>query len=203
MIGDQQQKQLPQSTKEQLMEKFGQLLDSYEKEIKFSMGAKEVPEIEPITEDKRLSAPKPVPPPIIEAEVTEKEEYELCNFASKKMLRTVTSQWHQVESKTIDLPATGKKATAGSTGLAVVWDRNIYQEWEIITCLLPDKHQGSHQGSVEIAYSLLNTITEKKIYGPRQKMRPPTPHFTNGMPQVDITDDQIITANDLPGETAE
>ncbi len=207
MIGDKEsrQKQLPQTTKEQLMEKFGELLERYEDEIRTTMGVKGLPQIERISEDKRLGAPKPVPPGVTEAEVSEYEEEDeedrYCNFSSKKLVRTVTTPWRQLESNTTTLPSSDKDKTKSGTGLSVVWARDIYHEWEILTCSLQAGHKGRHKGSVEIVYSLLNTVTEKKSYGSRQKLRSPTPHFTDGMPELEIADDQIIPADELPEDT--
>ena len=49
-------------------------------------------------------------------------------------------------------------------------------------------------------YTLLNTITEEKIYNPGQEFMPPSPHFTDGMPEVEITTDQVIPISQLPVE---
>jgi hypothetical protein len=207
MIGDKEskQKQLPQTTKEQLMERFGELLERYEDEIRTTMGPKGLPGVETISEDKRLGSPKPVPPGVAEAEVSEygeeDEEDQYCNFSSKKLVRTVTTPWIQLESNTTTVPSRDKDKTKGGTGLSVVWARDIYHEWEIHTCSLQTGHKGKHKGSVEIVYSFLNTVTEKKSYGPRQKLRSPTPHFTDGMPELEVADDQIIPADELPEDT--
>ena len=99
------------------------------------------------------------------------------------------------------MPSPDKDKTKGGTGLSVVWARDIYHEWEILTCSLQTGHKGKHKGSVEIVYSFLNTVTEKKSYGPRQKLRSPTPHFTDGMPELEVADDQIIPADELPEDT--
>ena len=203
MIGD-VSKQSPQTTREQLMEKFGQLLQKYEEEIRASIEAKEAGEVgkvETAEEEKRLPAPELPPSTIVEAGGTPEEEGSLCSFTAKKLLRIVASNWRQAETKTTDLPPTGKKKAASGAGLAVVWARDIYNEWQILTCSLPRGHTGTHQGSLEIVYSLLNTVTEEKIYGPRQRLRPPTPHFTDRMPEVEITADQTIPPEQLPTET--
>jgi hypothetical protein len=47
----------------------------------------------------------------------------------------------------------------------------------------------------------LNTVIEKKNYGSSEKLQPPTPHFTEGMPELEISDDQIALADELPAET--
>jgi len=82
----------------------------------------------------------------------------------------------------------------------VVWIRDIYNEWEVLACFLPAGHTGNHQGNFRIVYTLLNTITEEKTYSPGKEVTPPTPHFTNGMPEVEITDDQVIPLSQLPTE---
>jgi hypothetical protein len=210
MIGDkggEKQKQLPQTTKEQLMEKFGELLETYETEIKTSLGAgaKELPKAKAVPEEKMISAPEPSPQPVFDAEFTQEEveEQKSCQYTAKKLIRTVTTAWRQAESDTITLPSTDKSngETTDITGLFVVWARDVYHEWEIITCSRPLNHKGKHKGDTQVVYSLLNTVTEKKTYGSEQKLEPPTPHFTDGMPEVEISDDQIVLADELPSET--
>ncbi|MGA7678242.1 MAG: Ig domain-containing protein [Dehalococcoidia bacterium] len=202
MIGGDKPKLGPATTREQLMEKFGELLEKYEDEIKTTIGAKELPAAKPVAKEKRLAAPKPTPPTTDEAEATpEEEETTTCKFTSKKPLRTVVSNWRQVETKTTTLPSTGKKATEGMTGLAITWARDIYQEWEILSCWLPRGHKEPHEGSVEIAYSRLNSITEEKIYTPGQELDPPVPHYTDGMPLVEVAATEIVPPDKLPHET--
>jgi len=203
MIGGDKPRLGPATTREQLMEKFGELLEKYEDEIKTTIGgAKELPEAKPAARAKRLAAPKPTPPPSDEAEATpEEEETTTCNFTSKKPLRTVASNWRQVETKTAKLPPTGKKTTEGMTGLSITWARDIYQEWEILNCWLPRGHKEPHEGSVEIAYSRLNSITEEKIYTPGQEIEPPAPHYTDGMPLVEVAATEIVPPDKLPHET--
>jgi len=187
VIGD-ASKQSPQTTRQQILEKLSELLEKYEGEIRAS------------EEHRMLPAPQPPPSTIVEAEGTLEQEESLCNFTAKKLLRTVASTWRQVETKTTALPPSGKKTAASRTGLGVVWARDIYNEWEILTCSLPSGHIGTHQGSLQIVYTLLNTITEEKVYGTRQKLRPPAPHFTDGMPEVAVTADQVISPEQLPTE---
>jgi len=202
MIGGDKPRLGPATTREQLMEKFGELLEKYEDEIKTTIGAKELPAAKPVAKEKRLAAPKPTPPTTDEAEATpEEEETTTCNFTSKKPLRTVASNWRQLETRTTALPSTGKKATEGTTGLAITWTRDIYQEWEILSCWLPRGHKEPHEGSVEIAYSRLNSITEEKIYTPGQELDPPVPHYTDGMPLVEVAATEIIPPDKLPPET--
>jgi hypothetical protein len=183
------------------MEKFGELLEKYEDEIKTSTGAKELPEAKTVAKEKRLAAPKPTPPTAEETEATPEEETTTCSFASKKPLRTVASNWRQMETRTTALPSTGKKATEGTTGLVITWTRDIYQEWEILSCWLPRGHKEPHEGSVEIAYSRLNSITEEKIYTPGQELDPPVPHYTDGMPLVEVAATEIVSPDKLPPET--
>jgi hypothetical protein len=202
MIGGDKPKLGPATTREQLMEKFGELLEKYEDEIKTSIGAKELPGAKPVAKEKRLAAPKPTPPPTDEEEAApEEEETTTCNYSSKKPLRTVASSWKQLETKTTTPPATGKKAAEGMTSLTITWARNIYQEWEILNCWLPRGHKEPHEGSVEIVYSQLNTITEEKIYTPGDEIEPPVPHYTDGMPLVEVADTEIVPPDKLPPET--
>ncbi len=201
MIGGDKPQLGPPTTKDQLMEKFGELLQKYEDEIKSTISAKELPEAKTVEHEKRLPAPEQTPPAVVEAEVTPGEEGTTCSFTSKRPLRIVASSWRQVETRTTALPSTEKKATEGTTGLAITWARDIYQEWEILTCWLPRRHKEPHEGSVEIAYSRLNTITEEKIYTPGQELEPPVPHYTDGMPQVEVAAIEIVPPDKLPPET--
>jgi hypothetical protein len=200
MIEGDKPKQIPQTTREQLMEKFGELLEKYEQEIKSSTQSAELPEVKTVKEDKRLQAPKP-PPAEVEAEVTPEEESATCSFTSKKPLRVVASNWRQGETRAAALPTPDEEAAESGAGLAIVWTRDVYQEWEILNCWLPKGHKQPHEGSVEIVYSLLNTITEEKIYSPKEKPTPPKPHYTDGMPQIEVAADEIIPPDKLPPET--
>jgi hypothetical protein len=217
MIGDKEggkQKQLPQSTKEQLMEKFGELLERYEDEIRTTLETDQTPKITTVTEGKQLEEPKGVPPDVVDAEYIqegqeeedeEEEEEEVvaetCEFSAKKLLRTVTTEWRQIDSKTVKLPPPKKGTQTSQNGIEVEWARDIYHEWELVKCSLPPGHTGKHKGSVKIVYSLLNKVSETKTYGPRKKVAPPTPHFTDGMPEEEVSDEHIVSAEELPGET--
>lgn len=197
MIGDQgdRAKQLPGTTKQQLVEKFAQLLDTYEAEIKSSMGIKETPQIKG-TDDKMLSAPEPSE--VMEAEVV--KDVSICGASTKKLLRTVAGKWRQVESSTIALAADEQK-TEESIGLSVTWARDIYHEWEITNCTLPINHKGKHRGDTRIVFSPLNTVTFKQSYNPEQKVEPPSPHFTDSMPEEEPDENSIIDAEELPSQT--
>jgi len=206
MLGDKQQKQLPQTTKEQLIEQFSQLLDQYETELKSSMGTKaSMPTIGTPLEDRMLSAPVVVPQDVVDGEVIDSggdSEDQSCDYASKKLLRTVVTPWRKVGGGRIKEPSTIEEEITGKTGQMITWARDIYQEWEITTCYLKAHHRGSHKGDTEIFYSLLNTVTEKKAAASRQKAQPPSPHYTDGMTEIQISDDQIISTDDLPNVTA-
>jgi hypothetical protein len=206
MLGDKgpPPKQLPSSTKEQLMLKFGELLDQYEAEIKTSLGATGLPRIGPVPVEKMLSALQPGLKPAVPAESAQKalEEPSSCRYARKKLLRTITGSWRQTENATVTLPSAAKgKETAENAVLLVMWARDIYQEWELLTCNLPLNHEGKHKGKTQIVYSLLNTVSEKKLYSSTEKPQPPAPHFTDGMQRQEVTDDQIVLADELPTET--
>jgi hypothetical protein len=200
MIGGDKPKLGPATTREQLMEKFGELLQKYEDEIKTSTGAKELPAAKTVEAEKRLPAPEPRPS-AAEAEAAPAGETTTCSFTSKKPLRTVASSWKQSETRTTTLPSAEKKATKGATGLAITWTRNIYQEWEIFNCWLPRGHKEPHEGSVEIVYSRINTITEDLTYAPGQELEPPAPHYTDGMPIVEVAASEITSPDKLPPET--
>jgi hypothetical protein len=205
MLGDKQQKQLPQTTKEQLVEQFSQLLDKYETDLKSSMGVKGLPTVETADEDRMISAPPPIPPDVVDAEVVEpgeegEDDDNLCDFASKKLLRTVVNQWRKIGTVRTKEPSTMEEEITGKAGSTVTWARDIYQEWEVTSCYLKLNHKGNHKGSTEIVYVLLNTVTEKKTYSARQKPKPPSPHYTDSMQETIVSEDQIVPAEDLPDE---
>ena len=204
MIGD-KQKQAPETTKDRLIEQFSQLLEKYEQELTGSTGAAGAPpKIETVPKEKGLPAPRAVPPTVAEGEVVpeeEGEEGELCSFTGKQLLRVVVSNWGQVETRPTDLPPGDKKKADSGAGLAIVWARNVYQEWEILTCSLPHGHEEPHEGSRHKIFSLLNTITEERVYGPGEEPKPPEPHYTDGIPHAKVPADQVVPSDQLPSET--
>ena len=180
MIGD-TSKQQSQTTREQLLEKLSELLEKYEDEIRVSVvteQARELGEGESPGGRQMLSTPDAVI-----------DQDSLCSFTARKLLRVVTGSWRQ-----------GEGPQAVQDGQVVVWARDIYNEWEILTCFLPAGHTGNHQGNFRIVYTLLNTITEEKTYSPGGEVTPPKPHFTDGMPEVEIATDQVISISQLPTE---
>ncbi|MGB8707168.1 MAG: hypothetical protein WCD72_04360, partial [Dehalococcoidia bacterium] len=203
MIGGDKPKLGPGTTREQLMEKFGELLQIYENEIKSTTAPKELPGVQTVGADKRLPAPESISPATAEAAVPPEEETTTCNFTSKRALRVVVSNWRQLETRTATLSKTADKKTAeGMPGIAIMWARDIFQEWEILSCWLPRGHKETHEGSVEIVYSRMNTATEERIYAPGQDLEPPAPHYTDGMPQVDVAAREVVAPEKLPPETA-
>lgn len=180
MIGDASKPQ-SETTREKLLEKLSELLDKYEEEIRVTVvteQARELGEGKGPGDRQMLTTPDGVI-----------DQDSLCSFTARKLLRVVTGTWRQGE---------GLKAAKGSQ--VVVWTRDIYNEWEILTCFLPAGHTGNHQGNFRIVYTLLNTITEERAYSPGEKVTPPEPHFTDGMPEVEIADDQVIPLSQLPTE---
>ena len=180
MIGDTSKPQ-SQTTREQLLEKLSELLEKYEDEIRVSVvteQARELGEGESPGGRQMLSTPDAVI-----------DQDSLCSFTARKLLRVVTGSWRQ-----------GEGPQAVQDGQVVVWARDIYNEWEILTCFLPAGHAGNHQGNFRIVYTLLNTITEEKTYSPGGEVTPPKPHFTDGMPEVEIATDQVISISQLPTE---
>jgi hypothetical protein len=135
-------------------------------------------------------------------EYAEVDESNLCNYATRKLLRTVVSPWRQGESKEIELPATGRRKKP-ATGRSVTWMREIFNEWAIFTCTLPKGHKGLHEGNQKVMFSLLNTVTQEKTYTLKAQTTPPTPHYTDGMPEVEVNLEQVIPRDELPGETLE
>jgi hypothetical protein len=201
MIGGDKPKLGPATTREQLMEKFGELLQKYEDEIKTTSDVKELPGAQAIAADKRLPVGESLPEAAAEETPSGEDETATCTYTSKRALRVVVSNWRQVETRTAKLPP-GKKTDEETPGISIKWARDIYQEWEILSCWLPRGHKEQHEGSVEIVYSLMNTVTEEKIYAPGQELESPTPHYTEGMPQVDVSAREVVTPEKLPHETA-
>lgn len=200
MIGGDKPKLGPPTTREQLMEKFGELLERYEDEIKDKILPQGSPGVKTIAAAKVPPAAELPPPTPVEAEAASEGESTACNYTSKRPLRVVSTNWKKVATK--DAPPQPAEETAeGIAGPVVVWARDIYQEWEISTCWLPRGHEEKHDGPVQIVYSLINTVTEVKLYNPEQELTPPKPHYTDGMPQVDISAREIVPSDKLPPET--
>jgi len=198
MIGD-GLKRSPQNTREQLMEKFGELLQKYEDEL--SQG-RELPPMPELNEMATVIEKKSLPSPDIfnATEVTSERPapVEECGNTTKKLLRTVVTQWRNTSIKPIIVTPGDKKSAALAGGRTVTWTRETYNEWELHICKLPSGHKGTHKGANEVAYSLLDTINEERNYGPKQPLKPPAPHYTDGMPEVDIPASQIIPPDQLP-----
>ena len=165
-----------QTTREQLVEKFGELLQKYENEVKAVVKA-ELPEAQLIPESQRLAAPK---------------RRTTCGHTSKNLIRTVAGDWRKAEEKIQTKAPSKRKAAEKGISLVTVWARDIYNEWEIFTCSLPSGHSGGHKGTTRIAYSLQSTITEERTYGAKEKVTPPKPHFTDELPLVDIARHEVI-----------
>jgi len=180
MIGDTSKPQ-SQKTREQLLDKLSELLEKYEEEIKVSVLTEQAEELGEgeSTEGRQML---PAPGIIIDQE-------SLCSFTARKLLRVVTGSWRQVEEPQVS-----------KGNQVVVWARDIYNEWEILSCFLAIGHPGNHQGNFRIVYTMLNTITEEKAFSPGEEVTPPEPHFTDGMPEVEIATDQVISLNQLPTE---
>jgi len=197
MIGDGLKKP-PQGTREQLMEKFGELLQKYEEEL--SQGRELptdaiLPEVGPVSEKKSLPAPDVE---TVDSSAERQSSAEQCGFSTKKLLRTVVTQWKNTSIRPIIVTPGDKKSAALAGGRTVTWTRETYNEWELHICKLPQGHKGMHKGAVEVVYSLLDTINEERNYGPKQPLKPPTPHYTDGMPEVDIPTSQIVPPDQLP-----
>ena len=199
MIGDGGIRKSPQTTREQLMEKFGELLQKYEEEL---AGGREIPPSAELPEAATTVEKKSLPAPEIIADtdsapnspVTGKE----CGFSTKKLLRTVVTPWKNTNIKPIVTTPGDKKNAGLGGGRTVTWTRETYNEWELHVCKLADGHKGTHKGTTEIIYSILETINEERNYGPKQALKPPSPHYTDGMPEIDISASQIIPPDQLP-----
>jgi len=202
MIGDGMKKPGGGSTREQLMEKFGELLQKYEDELsvgrELPSGGQDVPELATVLDSKRgLPAPELIEGAEVAA-VSRTAPVEECGNTTKKLLRTVVTHWRNTNIKPIIVIPGDKKSAALAGGRTVTWAREKYNELELHICQLPVGHKGIHKGSTEIVYSLIDTINEEINYGPKQPLKPPVPHYTDGMPELDIPASQIIPADQLP-----
>jgi len=108
-----------EGTREQLVEQFRQLLQKYEGEVKSTVKGEELPEAKLLAEGK---------------------EEARCGHTSKKLLRTVVGNWHKIEEKIVP---PGKKAATTDVSIRTTWARDIYEEWEVSTCSLPEGHSGN------------------------------------------------------------
>ena len=186
------------TTKEQLMEKFGELLELYENEIRQSLAAPSAPAISSHRESKQLPTSGSTSTEISQ---TSGGDVTPCNNTVKKFIRTVVSPWQQSEMKTVALPESDKKHKKAEVGLTITWTKSLYNEWQVSTCTLPQGHEGAHEGTKNLFYNLLNTVTEERTYGANQRVAAPSPHFTDGMPEVLIDASHIVLTDDLPSET--
>ena len=175
VVGGGQQPQL-ETTKDQLVEQFRQLLGKYEGEVKATVKS-ELPEAKLIPESQRLALPR--------GKTT-------CSHTSKDLIRTVVGNWRKTEEKIQTEPSPEQEAAEKRVSLVTVWARDIYNEWEISTCSLRLGHSGGHKCTTHIAYTLQDTVTEERTYGAKQKIAPPKPHFTDELPVVDVAHHQII-----------
>jgi hypothetical protein len=175
----------PGTTKDQLVDQFKQLLDKYQDEVGGGVqgagppGARLVPEAQ-------LLAPA--------------KEEAVCGHTSKKLLRTVVGKWHKTEEEVV--PPDEKTSTKG-VSIKTIWARDIYKEWEVSVCSLPQGHSGDHHGTTTKGYTLQDTVTEELSYSAKQKTTPPKPHFTDELPVVDVAPHQIIPSDqDTPDDEA-
>jgi len=169
----------PGNTKDQLVDQFKQLLEKYQDEVgggvqgAGSGGARLVPEAQ------LLAAGR---------------EEATCGNTSKKLLRTVVGHWHKVEEEVI--PPDEKKGIK-TTSIRTVWGRDIYKEWEVSVCSLPQGHSGNHHGTMFKSYTLQDSVSEEKSYTPRQKTTPPKSHFTDELPLVAVAPHQIMPSDQV------
>lgn len=195
MIGGEKPKLGPAATREQLMEKFGELLQKYEEEIRATILGKELPETK--TVERGLPTPG-MTSATIQAEVVPTHEPAACDFATKRALRIVVTEWRRSEPKTATASAGDEKT---GDRVATVWSRDIYQEWEIMRCLLQQGHSGQHEGTLQTVYSFLNSVREERTYSAGEDLLPPKPHYTDGMPVIDLNQVEIVPSEKLPQTT--
>jgi hypothetical protein len=166
----------PGTTKDQLVDQFKQLLDKYQDEVGGGVQGASPPGARLVPEAQLLAAAKE----------------EACGYTSKRLLRTVVGHWHKVEEEIV--PPDEKTDTKG-VSIKTIWARDIYKEWEVSVCSLPQGHSGDHHVTVTKGYTLQDTVTEEMFYSAKQKTTPPKPHFTDELPVVAVAPDQIIPSD--------
>lgn len=176
LVLDGGQKPRLETTKEQLVEQFRQLLEKYEGEVKTSIKSEELPAATVVPESQRLASPKGAAAG--------------CGYTTKKLLRTVVGKWHKKEERIV--PPSGEKAAEKGVATLTLWARDIYNEWEVFTCSLPPGHSGKHRGATSVAYSIQDSVTEERTYTTKQRIVPPRPHFTDELPRADVAPSQVI-----------
>lgn len=172
----------PGTTKDQLVDQFKQLLDKYQDEVGGGVQGASPPGARLVPEAQLLAAAKE----------------ETCGHTSKKLLRTVVGKWHKTEEEVV--PPDEKTSTKG-VSIKTIWARDIYKEWEVSVCSLPQGHSGDHHSTTTKGYTLQDTVTEELSYSAKQKTTPPKPHFTDELPVVDVAPHQIIQSDqDTPDD---
>ena len=179
ILGGEAMKSSEQTTREQLLQQFSQLLQKYEQDVQVSRRVEALPESTVVPESRRLSSPK--------------EAALVCGFTSKNLLRTVAGNWHKKEERIV--PPPGEGATEKGIAIVTLWARDIYNEWEVFTCSLPRGHSARHHGTTSKAYTQQSSVTEERTYTAKQKILPPKPHFTDRLPVVDVAPSQVITSD--------
>jgi hypothetical protein len=174
----------PGTTKDQLVDQFKQLLDKYQDEVGGGVQGAGPPGARLVPEAQLLAAAKE----------------EACGYTSKRLLRTVVGHWHKVEEEVV--PPDEKTSTKG-VSIKTIWARDIYKEWEVSVCSLPQGHSGDHHSTTTKGYTLQDTVAEELSYSAKQKTTPPKPHFTDELPVVDVAPHQIIQSDqDTPDDEA-
>jgi hypothetical protein len=167
----------PGTTKDQLVDQFKQLLDKYQDEVGGGVQGAGSPGARLVPEAQLLAAAKE----------------EACGYTSKRLLRTVVGHWHKVEEEVI--PPDEKKGIK-TTSIRTVWGREIYKEWEVSVCSLPQGHVGNHHGTTFKSYTLQDSVSEEMSYTPKQKTTPPKSHFTDELPLVAVAPQQIMPSDE-------
>jgi len=175
----------PGNTKDQLVDQFKQLLEKYQDEVGGGVQGAGSGGVRLVPEAQLLAAGR---------------EEATCGYTSKKLLRTVVDKWHKTEEEVV--PPDEKTSTKG-VSIKTIWARDIYKEWEVSVCSLPQGHSGDHHGTTTKGYTLEDTVTEELSYSAKQKTTPPKPHFTDELPVVDVAPHQIIPSDqDTPDDEA-
>jgi hypothetical protein len=167
----------PGNTKDQLVDQFKQLLEKYQDEVGGGVQGAGSPGARLLPEAQRLAPAKG----------------EACGYTSKRLLRTVVGNWHKVEEEVI--PPDEEKGIK-TTSIRTVWGRDIYKEWEVSVCSLPQGHSGNHHGAITKGYTLQDSVSEEKSYTPRQKTTPPKSHFTDELPLVAVSPNQVMPSDE-------
>lgn len=121
--------------------------------------------------------PQPPPAPPAQQEAPPQQQpQQFCGFRQETLLRTVEGAWKVKEATTVAIAPHSDPVTI------VVWEKKIYNEFEVIgPCPLPPGHGGDHQPKT-VERRFVTSFTEEESYP--YSVRKPKPPEDKGLPKV-------------------